>query len=223
LWIAIDEINQSVAKCMRWISNSTKALVKKAGPSAVMALLGVAAFYLIASNGFTRRTVAPSVASTDVPGGRVEKESQGAPAGGNDKKIVTSGSVGQEANEAHPRATSENNSAVEQTPAPGLTPSAVPVAEPKTFATDSEFLEKQPPETERKSLERPPSEPTRKTLERRRAEAERQRARLEKLYQKHLISSEAYKKGEEKYKTEIEKYRSAVNGGKVPKTQVPEV
>jgi hypothetical protein len=46
---------------------------------------------------------------------------------------------------------------------------------------------------------------------------------LEKLYQKHLISSEAYKKGEEKYKTEIEKYRSAVNGGKTPKTQIPEV
>jgi hypothetical protein len=115
-------------------------------------------------------------------------------------------------NEAHPRAASENNSAAAQTPAPGLTPSAVPVTEPKTFATDSEFLEKQPPESERKSLERPPSEPTRKSLERRRAEAERERARLEKLYQKHLISSEAYKKGEEKYKSEIEKYRSAVKG-----------
>jgi hypothetical protein len=33
------------------------------------------------------------------------------------------------------------------------------------------------------------------------------------MYQKHEISSEAYKQGEEEYKSEIEKYRAAVNAG----------
>jgi len=32
------------------------------------------------------------------------------------------------------------------------------------------------------------------------------------MYQKHLISSEAYKKGEQEYKSEIEKYRNEFNG-----------
>jgi hypothetical protein len=34
------------------------------------------------------------------------------------------------------------------------------------------------------------------------------------MYQNHLISSEAYKKGEEEYKSEIEKYRSEMNAGR---------
>jgi hypothetical protein len=37
------------------------------------------------------------------------------------------------------------------------------------------------------------------------------------MYQKHLISSGAYRKGEEEYKSEIEKYRSAVNAGSTEK------
>jgi hypothetical protein len=37
------------------------------------------------------------------------------------------------------------------------------------------------------------------------------------MYQKHSISSEAYKKGEKEYKSQIEKYRSEVNaGGSLP-------
>ena len=86
---------------------------------------------------------------------------------------------------------------------------------------DSEFLKKQQPEVERKSLPRSPKEAERKSLERKREEAERKRARLEEMYQKHLISNEAYRKGEEKYKSEIEKYRSAVNAGRVPKSPMP--
>jgi hypothetical protein len=37
------------------------------------------------------------------------------------------------------------------------------------------------------------------------------------MYRKHAISSEAYKKGEEQYRTEIEKYRAGMNARSEPK------
>jgi hypothetical protein len=52
----------------------------------------------------------------------------------------------------------------------------------------------------------------RKFAERERRNAERKRARLEAMYQSHLISSAAYKKGQDEYQSEITKYHSALNG-----------
>jgi hypothetical protein len=217
------KINQSVAKRMHWISNTAKVLARKAAPGTLLVLLGVGAFYLIASNGFTPRRVVPSKASMDVPLARVTKDLPGAPVGEGDRSDVTSAPVGSEGIKTHDREITENSSAL-QTPAPILTPPPIPEAGRKTFAMDSEFLQKQPPPAvERKNVERQLSGPERKSLERKRVEAERKRARLEELYQKHRISSEVYKRGEEKYKSEIEKYRSAINGGKVPKSQIPAV
>jgi hypothetical protein len=216
------KINQSVAKRMHWISNSAKVLARKAAPGTLLVLLGAGAFYLIASNGFTPRKVVSSKAPMDVPPGHVTKDLPGAPVGEGDRSDVTSAPVGSEGIKTHDREITENSSAM-QTPAPILTPPPIPAAGSKTFAMDSEFLQKQPPAVERKTVERQLSGPERKSLERKREEAERKRARLEELYQKHLISSEVYKRGEEKYKSEIEKYRSAINGGKVPKSQIPAV
>jgi hypothetical protein len=51
----------------------------------------------------------------------------------------------------------------------------------------------------------------RKFAERERRKAERKRARLEAMYQSHLISSAAYKKGQDEYQSEITKYHSALN------------
>jgi hypothetical protein len=51
----------------------------------------------------------------------------------------------------------------------------------------------------------------RKAAERERQKAERKRARLEAMYQSHLISSAAYKKGQDEYQSEITKYHSAFN------------
>jgi hypothetical protein len=205
-------------KCMHWISNSAKILVKKSAPSTFFALLVAGTIYLIASSGFTRRTVASSNASRDVPAARASKDSQVATAGGDDRIAVTSGQVGLDANEAHHRAIAENNSAIDQTLAPALAPAPTSAAGHEAFATDREFLERQQPEIDRKDPGRQPREAERKSLERKREEAERKRARLEEMYQRHLISSEAYKKGEEKYKTEIERYRSAVNAGRATKS-----
>jgi hypothetical protein len=50
----------------------------------------------------------------------------------------------------------------------------------------------------------------RKVLEKKRLEAERKRARLEQMYQNHEISTEAYNKGKEEYKVEIQKYRNDI-------------
>jgi hypothetical protein len=107
------------------------------------------------------------------------------------------------------------HSAIDQTPTPALSPTPspapIPQSEPKAFASDSEFLNAERPEPKKQEQKLPKS--VRKNLEKKRREAERKRSRLEDMYQKHLISSEAYKKGEKEYKGEIEKYRSEVNAG----------
>jgi hypothetical protein len=56
------------------------------------------------------------------------------------------------------------------------------------------------------------SQAGRKAAERERREAERKRSRLEAMYQNHLISSAAYKRGQDEYQDEIAKYHSELNG-----------
>ena len=55
------------------------------------------------------------------------------------------------------------------------------------------------------------SEAGRKAAERQRRKAERKRARLEAMYQSHLISSAAYKKAQDEYQSGIAKYHSELN------------
>jgi hypothetical protein len=52
----------------------------------------------------------------------------------------------------------------------------------------------------------------REAAERERQKAERKRARLEAMYQSHLISSAAYKKGQDEYQSGMAKYHSVLNG-----------
>ena len=55
------------------------------------------------------------------------------------------------------------------------------------------------------------SKAEREAAERERREAERKRSRLEAMYQNHLISSAAYKRGQDEYQSEIAKYHSQLN------------
>ena len=55
--------------------------------------------------------------------------------------------------------------------------------------------------------DKPLTKAARKSLEKKRSEAEHKRARLEKMYQNHEISTDAYNKGKQEYKDEIQKYR----------------
>ena len=56
------------------------------------------------------------------------------------------------------------------------------------------------------------SQAGRKAAERERREAERKRARLESMYQSHLISGATYKKGQDEYQSGIAKYHNELNG-----------
>jgi len=55
------------------------------------------------------------------------------------------------------------------------------------------------------------SEADRKAAERKRRNAERKRARLESMYQSHLISGADYKKAQDEYQSGIAKYHSELN------------
>jgi len=59
---------------------------------------------------------------------------------------------------------------------------------------------------------KPPAEVVRKNAEQARRDAERKRAHLEEMHKKHLISDEAYQKGQDEYQNELGKYRSRVGG-----------
>lgn len=86
-------------------------------------------------------------------------------------------------------------------PTPAPTPAASVVQHPQK--TDSQGV----------GTDKPLTKAARKTLEKKRLDAERKRAQLEKMYQSHEISADAYNKGKEEYKAEIQKYRDALKSG----------
>jgi hypothetical protein len=90
-------------------------------------------------------------------------------------------------------------------PSPSVVTTPVPVSSPVRQPTP---LVSNDAPREKKT----PSEALRKTAEQARRDAERKRARLEDMYKKHLISEEAYKKGQDEYQNELGKYRSRVGG-----------
>jgi type IV secretory pathway VirB10-like protein len=88
-----------------------------------------------------------------------------------------------------------------RSPLPTPVPTAVaPFPQPTAVVKDDGSRDLKPSEVERKSAERE------------RRKAERKRSQLEAMYQKHVISSEAYKKGQDEYQSEMAKYRSALTG-----------
>jgi hypothetical protein len=87
-------------------------------------------------------------------------------------------------------------------PSVGATPAPLnlPVRQPTPLVSNDAPREK-----------KSPSESLRKNAEQARRDAERKRAHLEDMYKKHLISDEAYKKGQDEYQNELGKYRSRVS------------
>ena len=83
-----------------------------------------------------------------------------------------------------------------------------PIPQDSTSLNDDESLKGDHPESARTISEKPMMrEGARKKFESERRRAERHRAELEESYQNHAISLETYKKGQEKYRGAIEKYR----------------
>jgi hypothetical protein len=127
-----------------------------------------------------------------------------------------------DANQVHRGAVAEDHSIIDQTPTPALNPvgTPTPVAQSEASVSDSELLKEERPEAGPINVNRQLPEATRKKLEKERRQAERRRSRLEEMYRKDAISSEAYNKGEERYKSAIEKYRREMNVRTEPKNEV---
>ena len=204
-------------------SNPVKVFVGVAGTLLVLSAIGVICLFLLSTH---RPKTAGSNARVDAP--IFPAKNMTTPAEKSDSSETPLPGTYQ----TDPETIAAEHSAVNQTSTPALSPipspTPVPQVESKSLTSDSELLRGEPPQsglpgekslerTGSKSVERQLPKSVRKHLEKERREAERKRSRLEDLYQKHLISSEAYKKGEEEYKSEIKKYRSEVNAaGSLP-------
>jgi len=195
--------------------NLAKRFIKNAAPGTLFALFGAVAIWLTASNALTPKTFAsrnsvdfallpPREGRTTTPA-----ENEGA---------MTLGAAAPGMNQAYPDHIAEDNSNIDRSPAPTPAPMPTPAtgmqADRNALARNSQLPEAEPGETGDRTVEGERQKAGRKTLEKERRAAERKRSRLEEMYQSHLISSEAYKKGEEEYKSEIEKYRSEMNAGR---------
>jgi hypothetical protein len=197
--------------------NLAKRFIKNAAPGTLFALFGAVAIWLTAANALTPKTF-PSKNSVDFALLPAKEERTTAPAENEGAIAMTLGAAVPGMNQAHPGNIAEGNSNIDPssapTPAPMPTPATGRQADRNALATNSRLPEAEPGETAGRAVEGERQKAGRKTLEKERRAAERKRSRLEEMYQSHLISSEAYKKGEEEYKSEIEKYRSEMNAGR---------
>jgi len=198
--------------------NLTKRFIKNAAPGTLFALLGAVAIWLTASNALTPKTIASrnSVYFAMLP---AKEGRTTAPAEHEGAIAMTLGAAVPGMNQAHPENIGEDNSTNDRslalpTTAPTPTPATGAQANRNALANKSQPPEVEPGETGRKTGEGERQKAGRRTLEKERRAAERRRSRLEEMYQNHLISGEAYKRGEEEYKSEIEKYRSEMNAGR---------
>ena len=194
--------------------NSARLLIRNAAPGTLFAVFGAVSIWLTASNALTPKTF-PSKNSVDV---LPTKEARTITPAENDGTIaMTLGAVKPGLNQTHPANIADDGLTIHQlptTPTPTPAPENRMKANRNALANSTQLTEEEPGETARKAAEGERQKAGRKTLEKERRAAERKRSRLEEMYQNHLISSEAYKKGEEEYKSEIEKYRSEMNAGR---------
>jgi hypothetical protein len=174
--------------------DSAKALIKSVAPGALLALcaaiaIGFGVFYLFTlRNTRSKNSGKTQIVSATTPSPLpIEKETPTNPASAN-------------LDTAHPGTIVAEDLAHDRSPPPTPVPTAAPVPQSTAIVSDNGSRDVKRSEVDRKSVERE------------RREAERKRSRLEAMYQKHVISSEAYKKGQDEYKSEMAKYRSAVNG-----------
>jgi hypothetical protein len=194
-----------------WDWMSAKLLVKNAAPGMLFSLAGAVAIWLTAANRFTPKLIAlkrevPTHTAKPLPSAALPSLP---PAGDDERLVMTLQATGPEMKLADRGMVPKNDSKVDPPPGPAISPAPMTSSGP----------EPSPSPVGSATPVSPPKEPSgadRKALEKERREAERKRARLEERYQKHLISSEAYKKGEEEYKSAILKYRSQMNGVGMP-------
>jgi hypothetical protein len=189
-------------------------LTRKGALWILLALFGAVAIWFTASHSLKPRAFATK-ASIDSPPVPAKKASASIQAGNNDDPLMTLSTA--ELNGkliSQGPITGENPIIDQKTPIPTPSPPVVANLESNAPDNNRELPEKRLPEVKQKNLEKEPRKNGFKTLEKERREAERKRSRLEEMYQKGLISAEAYKDGQEEYKSKIEKYRREAIGTK---------
>jgi hypothetical protein len=187
-------------------SNSAKLLRVAAVLGSLFALAGVAGVCLIGLGVYAPGT-SSSKESAAIPALPTKNVSPPAPAG--QESDVRGLPV--DAIQSDREATATDESTAAQAPTPVPDPTAVP-------ATPAP-VESKEPVTGRAVPEGAHREIGRKNLEKERRRAELKRSQLEESYEKHAITSEAYKEGEKKYQIEIERYRADMNAAKGPKNE----
>jgi len=199
----------------RWTSYSARFLRVVATLGTVFALCGVIAIFLIGFSALPPRTLetkgpveVPVLSATSVSPAAAPSLDQGVGVRLPDTNQVLRGTFAEDHLIVDPPTT-----------APARNPDSTPsqVSHPEASVSDGELLKRERPEDAPINRDRYLSDAARKNLERARREAERKRSRLEDAYRKHAISGDAYKKGEEQYRTEIEKYRAGINARTEPK------
>jgi hypothetical protein len=196
--------------------NLARRFIRNAAPGTLFAVFGAIAIWITASNALSPKTFGSRNSVHVAPLPPVEGRTP-PPAESEVGIAMSLGAVASGMNQAHPGIT-PGNSNIASSPAPVPAPLSTP-ENGSRGNRNAVAKNSQPPETEPgkigvRTAESDRQKPGRKTLEKERRAAERKRSRLEEMYQSHLISSEAYKKGEEEYKSEIVKYRSAMNAGR---------
>ena len=194
-----------------WDWMSAKLLMKSAAPGLLFSLSGAVAIWLTAANRFVPKLIVPkrevpALAAKPLPSAALPALT---PVKDDNRLVMTLRTTGPEMKLADRGVVPNEDSTVNPLPGPAVSPVPTVSSKPKPSPNS---VEGEPPASTPREL----SGADRKTLEKERRVAERKRARLEERYQKHLISGEEYKKGEEEYKSAILKYRSQMNGGGMP-------
>jgi hypothetical protein len=194
-----------------WDWMSAKTLIKNAAPGVLFSLSGAVAIWLTAANRFVPKLIVPNrevpaLAAKPLPSVALPSLT---PVKRDDRLVMTLRSIAPEMKLADRGMVQNGDSRVDPPPGPAASPVPTVSSRPKPDANPVESVTPV-------SAPKEPSGSDRKALEKERRVAERKRARLEDRYQKHLISGEEYKKGEEEYKSAILKYRSQINGGGMP-------
>lgn len=195
----------------RQTSNSVKILHVVAILGGIFALIGAVVFCLAAFNAFPSGAVESKTTGTSP---LAETQVYAAVPAGHKNGLEA---LRSDANQGRYNTITDDPVAIFQPPAPAPSVSSAPepMTQASTSLNDNEFLKEDHPDSARTMSisDRSMSEVMRKKLESQRRRAERQRAELEESYRDHAISGEAYKKGEAKYRSTIEKYRWEMNGG----------
>jgi hypothetical protein len=193
---------KTLSSGVRRRQNSSKILltgILALGALAALGALGFAAFLT-----FKHMTAKPKVVAAAAPSPAATPSPATPAAKPKDVLMPLS-----DPNQAPSEGTASAHPSIDQEPSPPVLNSTAAPTPAASVAQHELKTDSQPG-----NPDKPLTKLARKNLEKKRLEAERKRARLEKMYQNHEISTDAYNKGEEEYKDEIQKYRTGIKSEK---------